>query len=129
LNKSRFPRHCLEFRVYAAWLVCCCNRLKAELQTIRSRTKESKKPLGIGDADDSIGIMKTQPAANRTKAFTRTELFVVIGVLVVLVVAMLLPALSAAKQKHSRINCVNCLHQINLAFKTWEGDHSDTCPM
>jgi hypothetical protein len=43
-----------------------------------------QKLLGIGDAGDSIGIMKIQPAANRTKAFTRTELFAVIGVVVVL---------------------------------------------
>ena len=73
--------------------------------------------------------MKTQPACNVTKAFTRTELFVVIGVVVVLVVALLLPALAAAKRKRSRLGCVNCLHQINLAFKTWEGDHGDRYPM
>ena len=88
-----------------------------------------QKLLGIGDAGDSIGIMKTQPACNVTKAFTRTELFVVIGVVVVLVVALLLPALAAAKRKRSRLGCVNCLHQINLAFKTWEGDHGDRYPM
>ncbi|HXR04034.1 MAG TPA: hypothetical protein VN836_04925 [Verrucomicrobiae bacterium] len=43
--------------------------------------------------------------------------------------ALLLPALAAAKRKHSRLGCVNCLHQINLAFKTWEGDHGDRYPM
>ena len=76
-----------------------------------------------------MGIMKTQPACNVTKAFTRTELFVVIGVLAVLAAAMLLPALAAAKHKSSRVNCVNNLHQINLAFKTWEGDNGDKFPM
>jgi prepilin-type processing-associated H-X9-DG protein len=73
--------------------------------------------------------MKTQSARKGTEAFTRTELFVVIGVITVLMAAILLPALAAAKHKYARINCVNCLHQINLAFKTWEGDHDDTYPM
>jgi prepilin-type processing-associated H-X9-DG protein len=73
--------------------------------------------------------MKTLPATNRTKAFTRTELFVVIAVIAVLVVAMLLPALSAAKQKALRITCVNHLAQIGTTFKIWEGDHGDKFPM
>lgn len=76
-----------------------------------------------------MGSMKNPPAVNQTKAFTRTELFVVIGVIAVLAAAMLLPALAAAKRKSSRINCVNCLHQINLAFKVWEGDNGDKYPM
>ena len=74
--------------------------------------------------------MKTQPATRGTEAFTRTELFVVIGAFALLViVAMLLPALAAANRKSSRINCVNNLHQINLAFKVWEGDNYDKFPM
>ncbi len=89
----------------------------------------TKNLLGIGDAGDSIGSMKTQPAANRTKAFTRTELFVVIGVIALLAAAMLLPALARAKHKSSRVNCVNNVHQINLTFKVWEGDNNDKYPM
>lgn len=73
--------------------------------------------------------MKTQPATQQTEAFNRTELFVVIGVVAVLVVALLLPALAAAKRKSSKINCVNCLHQIGVAFKVWEGDNGDKYPM
>ena len=38
---------------------------------------------------------------------------------------MILPALRAAHKKTGRINCVNNLHDIGSAFKTWEGDHSD----
>ncbi len=73
--------------------------------------------------------MKTQPATRRTEAFTRTELCVVIGVVAVLAAAMLLPALAAAKRKSARINCVNNVHQINIAFKVWEGDNCDKYPM
>jgi prepilin-type processing-associated H-X9-DG protein len=87
-----------------------------------------QKSLGIGGAGDSIGSMKTQPAANRAKAFTRIELFVVIAVLAVLA-AMLLSALAAAKRKSSRIGCVSCLCGIGNAFKVWEGDNGDKYPM
>jgi len=76
-----------------------------------------------------MGIMKTQPISHYTEAFKRTELFVVLGIVVVSVVVMLLPALAAAKRKSARIGCIGCLSQINLAFKTWEGDNSDKFPM
>ena len=62
------------------------------------------------------------------KAFTLIELLVVIAIIAILA-AMLLPALAAAKRKAQRINCVNNLHEINLAFKTWEGDNGDRYPM
>jgi prepilin-type processing-associated H-X9-DG protein len=73
--------------------------------------------------------MKTQPATNQTKAFTRTELFVVIGVVAVLVILLLVPALNAAKSKAERIQCVNNLMQFGIAFKVWEGDNSNIYPM
>ncbi|MFZ1073448.1 MAG: hypothetical protein WAO21_08425 [Verrucomicrobiia bacterium] len=72
--------------------------------------------------------MKTQPAANRIQAFTRNELFVVIGVIVVLA-ALLLTALSVAKRKTSRITCVDHLHQIGVCFKVWEGENGEKYPM
>jgi prepilin-type processing-associated H-X9-DG protein len=72
--------------------------------------------------------MKTRCATNRTRGFTRVELLVIIGVLALLA-AMVFPALNAAKANAQRINCVNNLKQIGLAFRVWEGDHYDKYPM
>jgi prepilin-type N-terminal cleavage/methylation domain-containing protein len=60
-------------------------------------------------------------------AFTLIELLVVIAIIAILA-AMLLPALAAAKRKAQRINCVNNLKEVGIAFKVWEGDNGDKYP-
>jgi prepilin-type N-terminal cleavage/methylation domain-containing protein len=62
------------------------------------------------------------------KAFTLIELLVVIAIIAILA-ALLLPALAAAKRKAQRINCVNDLKQVGIAFRLWEGDNKDRYPM
>ncbi len=62
------------------------------------------------------------------KAFTLIELLVVIAIIAILA-AMLLPALAAAKRKAQKINCVNNLKEVGIAFRIWEGDNGDKYPM
>ena len=75
--------------------------------------------------------MKTR-TQKRLAAVSMIEVLMVLAALLVLA-AIFLPALMRRRHPSTsrapRIQCVNNLKQIGLAYRVWEGDNNDTYPM
>jgi competence protein ComGC len=115
---------------------------KKPIQSPQGRAKSSEAVLQAlrsgflgSNAMDQAGIVSARakdhtrsPGTKLARAFTVTELLVIIACLVLLA-ALLLPALARLKAPHSNTYCANNLKEIGVAFKTWLLDNNDHFPM
>src|SRR5881394_733934 len=70
-------------------------------------------------------MVRVEPAAS--KGFTLVELVVVIGIVAGLV-AMLMPALSKAREQSNRLRCGSNLRQLGIAAKTYSIENKGQYP-
>src|SRR3954468_15584335 len=67
------------------------------------------------------------PESNRNRGFTLVELLVVIGIIAVLI-AILLPALSRAREAAKAVMCLSNLRQQGYGFLQFAQEHRGACP-
>jgi prepilin-type N-terminal cleavage/methylation domain-containing protein len=84
-------------------------------------------PEALGTDRTAVKLHLARSRPLKRRAFTLIELLVVIAIIAILA-AMLLPALSSAKNKAHRASCVNNLRQLGMGTSLYASDSNDKLP-
>src|SRR5690242_17634176 len=84
-------------------------------------------PPPLAYSHSSMPVSLISHGRRTARGFTLVELLVVIAIIAVLA-AMLLPALSKAKEQGRKASCINNLHQVGLAIPMYAEDFDGVLP-
>jgi prepilin-type N-terminal cleavage/methylation domain-containing protein len=71
--------------------------------------------------------LSRRESSSHKAGFTLVELLVVIAIIAILA-AMILPALTSAKEKARRAQCISNLHQVGVGLRMYGDDNKDRLP-
>jgi prepilin-type N-terminal cleavage/methylation domain-containing protein/prepilin-type processing-associated H-X9-DG protein len=107
------------------WILLELGAERIQKSKVKDQKSESNSEIGNRKSETNQSLVTS--AATKANGFTLVELLVVIAIIAILA-AILLPVLSASKQRAYRAQCLSNLRQIGLAMIQYSDDSHGLLP-